>query len=84
MTDEIKLVEIVLAVVAALCGGAMGYGMLRQQVNSLRRDLDKLDRHVEKMDEDQGEKNKELFTLLHGMNRNLHRLMGKLDVEPRD
>ena len=84
MGTELKIVEIAIAVGFAAVGGAVGYGMLRQQVASLRRDHEKLDGRVTDIDKEQRDTNGELFRLLNGMNRNLHRLMGKLDVEPVD
>ena len=67
--------ELVAAVAFTCAAGAVGYGILRQQVASLRKDLDKLESESRKTDD-------QIFSILNSINRNLHRLLGKLDVDP--
>ena len=75
MTNNLALIELVVAILFTCAAGAVGYGILRQQVSSLRRDLDKLEYESQKTDD-------QIFSILNSINKNLHRLMGKLDIDP--
>ena len=59
--NDLALIEMGIVILVAAGGGAVAYGMLRQQVLGNRRDLDKLDQRIIKLDDDQGETNVELF-----------------------
>ena len=73
--NSLALIELLGAIIFTCVAGAVGYGILRQQVSSLRKDLDKLESETRKTDD-------QIFSILNSINRNLHRLLGKLDVDP--
>ena len=73
--DNLALIGPLAAVLFTCTAGAVGYGVLRQQVSSLRKDLDKLEAASTSTDT-------QIFKMLDSINRNLHRLLGKLDVDP--
>ena len=73
--DNLALIELLAGIAFTCTIVAVGYGVLRQQVSSLRKDLDKLESESRKTDD-------QIFSILNSINRNLHRLLGKLDVDP--
>ena len=73
--DNLGLIELIVGISFTCAAVSVGYGILRQQVASLRKDLDKLEAASTSTDA-------EIFKMLNSINRNLHRLLGKLDVDP--
>ena len=92
MGTELKFIEIAITAAIAIATGAAVFGMMRQSIIGLRnnhqtlkddtrREIDKLEKHVDDMDSEQRDTNGELFRLLNGMNLNIHKIMGKLNIE---
>ena len=70
-------------IVVALGGVAVGYGILQQKVAGLRRDVERVERDLDIIKNNQSEHNKTLYTELRDISRNVHLIMGKLNIDSR-
>lgn len=68
----------------ALLGVAATGGALRQMVVGLRRDHEKAERRIKDLEDRERQLTAAIYGKLNTIERNLHRLMGKLDVDPID
>ena len=80
---DIAYIEAAVGIVVALGGVAVGYGILQQKVAGLRRDVERVERGLDALKDNQSDHNKTLYTELRDISRNVHLIMGKLNIDSR-